>query len=227
MARGLGGLEMDSINTIQFSGSGSQRLPTDGGDWAQFEINSATIGMSYYIPAMRWDMERTDSQGETRRTIRVVRDEEAWNETRPGIGGTPAEGRAAERRHQIWLTPHGVVRAAVDAETENPGSVTVGSADGRTTLTVSVDGIPITAILDEDNRPERVEMPIDHPVLGETTLSAEYSGYVDWQLLDVYFPSRIVQSLDGAVTTYLTVDDFYQNPYVVFPDALPEDGSSQ
>ena len=92
---------------------------------------------------------------------------------------------------------------------------------------MSVDGTPITAILDEDQRPARVETSIDHAILGETRLTAEYSDYVDWPLLDVYFPSRIVQSLDGAVTVDLTVNDFYQNPYVVFPDPLPEDGSSQ
>lgn len=205
---------MDSINTVQFSATGTLRVPSDDGRWTQFEVANATVGISYYIPAMRWDMRRTDPDGEPDRFIHVVSGERAWNEVEPGVDATPAMGRAAARRRQIWLTPHGVIRAAVDAGADAVG---VSTRDGQTTITVSVDGTPVTAILDANSRPERVEMTIEHPILGESLLEALYTGYKDWPILDVYFPSRIVHRLGGETTLDLTVTAFFQNPYVVFP----------
>ena len=129
----------------------------------------------------------------------------------------PVTGLTDRRLRKIWLTPHGIMRAVVEAEAASPGSVSVGSSGGNTTLTVEVNGTPMTATLDDDNRPERVTMTIDHPVLGRTPLTAHYSGYLDWQILDVYFPSRIVQTLGDETTLDLTITEFYQNPYVIFP----------
>lgn len=208
---------MDSINTVEFSGTGGMRVPQAGGGWTSYDITHATIGMSYYIPAMRWDMTRTESDGSERRTIQVVREDRAWDEEEPGVNPVPVTGQTAERRRQIWLTPHGFMRAVVEAEAARAGSVRVGSASGKTTLTVDVDGTPMTATLNEDNRPERVELTIDHPVLGRTQLAASYTGYLDWPILDVYFPSRIVHTLGDEVSLDLTVTEFFQNPYVVFP----------
>ncbi len=208
---------MDSINAVQFSGTGGMRVPQPDGGWTSYDITNARIGMSYYIPAMRWDMSRTQANGSEQRTIHVVREGRTWDEEEPGVNPTPVTGRTAERLRQIWLTPHGIIRAAVDAEAANSGSVTVGSDGGRTTLSVTVDGTPMTAVLDADSRPERVTMMIDHPVLGRTPLTAHYSGYLDWQILDVYFPSRIVQTLGDETTLDLTITEFYQNPYIVFP----------
>ena len=208
---------MDSINAVQFSGTGTLRRPTSARRWTEHEIVGATIGMSYYIPALRWDMTLRAADGTETRTVEVVRETRAWNEVTPGVGPTEAPGKAAERLQQIWLTPHGIVRAAVDAEAANPGAVTVGTERGRRTLSVTVDGIPMTATLDANNRPERVTAAIDHPVLGRTELVAVYSDYKDWPILDVYFPSRIVQTLGGETTLDLTVTQFFQNPYVIFP----------
>jgi len=208
---------MDSINAVQFSGTGTLRRPTSARRWTEYEIVDATIGMSYYIPALRWDMTLRAADGTETRTVEVVRDDRAWNEVTPGVSPTEAPGKAAERLQQIWLTPHGIVRAAVDAEAANPGAVTVGTERGRSTLTVTVNGIAMTAVLDANNRPERVTAAIDHPVLGRTDLTATYSDYIDWQALDVYFPKRIVQTLDGETSLDLTVSEFFQNPYVIFP----------
>ena len=208
---------MDSINAVQFSGTGTLRLAESPRTWAEYEVVSATIGMSYYIPALRWDMTLRTPDGSEMRTIEVVREDRAWDEVTPGVDPTEAPGKAAERRWQIWLTPHGVIRAAVDAEAANPGSVALGMQRGRTTLSLTVDGVPLTAVLDENHRPERVTATIEHPVLGPSELEATYADYLDWQILDVYFPSTIVHRLDGETTLELTVTQFFQNPYVVFP----------
>ena len=208
---------MDSINAVQFSGTGTLRTPESARRWNEHEIVDATIGMSYYIPALRWDMTVRADDGSEMRTVEVVRDGRAWDEVTPGVDPTDAPGTADQRTWQIWITPHGVLRAAVDAAAADPGSVTVGSERGQTTLSVTVDGVPYTAVLNDDNRPERVTATIDHPVLGSTELVATYSDYVDWPILDVYFPRHIVQTLDGETSLDLTITEFFQNPYVIFP----------
>lgn len=213
---------MDSINTVQFSGQGTLNVPEADGAWTRYDLTAATVGISYTIPAMRWDMTRNGPDGE-QRTIHVVRGDRAWDERLPGVEPTPVEGRAADRLRQIWLTPHGVIRAAVD----DPDSVRMGTRGGQATLTVDIDGTPVTATLDEDSRPASVEMTIDHPVLGETQVEAVYSDYVDWPKLDVYFPSRIVHRLGGETTLEMTVTEFFQNPYVVFPTPEQLSRSSQ
>lgn len=218
---------MDSINTVEFSGTGTMRVPDSDGRWTRYEVTNATIGMSYFISAMRWDVTRTAADGSEQRTIHVVRGDRAWDEKEPGVDATPVIGRATEQRRQIWLSPHGIIRAAVEAEAARPGSVTVGKRGNATTLTVEVDGTPVAATLDQDHRPARVEMMIEHPALGRTLLTAAYTDYVDWQLLDVYFPSRIVQTLGEQTTLDLTISEFFQNPYVVFPTPEQLAGSSQ
>jgi len=67
-----------------------------------------------------------------------------------------------------------------------------------------------------------------HPVLGRTTLSAEYTDYKDFEPLykesnepfsDFFFPQHIVQKLGGKVVLDTKVDLFWSfNPYVVFPE---------
>ena len=222
MVRGVG-RRMDSINTIEFSGRGTLNVPGDDGEWTGYEITEATAGMSYSIPAMRWDMTRVGPEGEAQRTIGVVRDDRAWNERLPGVDPVEANNQVSRRLEQIWLTPHGFMTAAV----HNPEAVTVGSREGRTTLTVEIDGTPVAATLDENFRPASVAMTIDHPVLGDTQLEATYADYIDWQLLDVFFPSHIVHQVGGETTLDMTVTEFFQNPYVVFPTPEQLSRSSQ
>ena len=215
---------MDSINTLQFSGNGTSTIPGDNGEWTDYEITDATVGINYAIPALRMDVTRVGPDGNEQRVIQVVRGNRAWDERLPGVDAIDvADETVQHRAQQIWLTPHGVITAAV----RNPDNVTVEIESGQTILTVEIDGMPVTARLDENARPAVVEMMIDHPVLGETLLKAEYTGYIDWPILDVYFPSQIVHRLGGEITLDMTVSDFYQNPYVVFPTPEQLSRSSQ
>lgn len=207
---------MDSINTIEFSGRGMIRRPQDDGSWWEAELTNLTVGISYSIPALRWD-QATGNQ----RVIYVVRGDEAWEERTPGVGNTPTMNFVDRFSRQIWFSPHGLIRAAIEAEAREPGSVEIGSDAGRSTLTVEVNGFTLTATLNEDNRPQTVSMPVTHPLLGPTVLSTHYGDYVDWPLLDVFFPSRIQQTLGDVTWLDLEVTEFFQNPYVVFPDPLP------
>ena len=128
MVRGVG-RRMDSINTLQFSGRGKLNVPQAGGEWTSFELTEATVGISYSIPAMRADTTRIGPDGNEQRLIHVVSGDRAWDERLPGVDPTEVADVAPRRLRQIWMTPHGVITAAVN----DPDAVTVGSRAGQTT----------------------------------------------------------------------------------------------
>jgi hypothetical protein len=85
--------------------------------------------------------------------------------------------------------------------------------------------------LDRVRRPSRVEVPYVHPVLGRTTMVAEYSGYKDYEPLSplsdepfsfAYFPAHIVHKLGDKTTLDVKIDTCWcTNPYVRFSKQAP------
>lgn len=197
--------QQTSINTIFFVAKGT----LDTGDGAK-PVERVVYSMSYAVPAIRIDVNRR-SGGQTARSVSVANGELAWDEREPGIGATPSQG-AAERMHQVWLTPQGALRAMVDARAKDEKAVSIQSAGAQTTFSMQLGGGPLEVVVDASHRPQRVKWTLENDVH-----EAEFSGYKDWELLDVFFPQRIVQRVNGRVTADLTITDFRSNPYVVFP----------
>ena len=100
----------------------------------------------------------------------------------------------------------------VDARAKNPQAVTISQAGGHDTFSMPFEGGPLEVTVDVKHRPQVVRWTIDGKVH-----EAEFFNYKDWELLDVFFPQRIVQRVDGRVVADLTITDFRSNPYVVFP----------
>src|SRR5688572_30957398 len=113
------------LNSIHYSGSGSTfafgQAPSPGAEWPRFEAKTYNVAVDYQAPAMRLEIVR--AQGEhpplggggqpfagDQRTVQVVSGKHAWTEA-----AQPAPNPAAvsERLRQLWLTPHGVIKAAV------------------------------------------------------------------------------------------------------------------
>ena len=210
---------MDDVNTVEYTGAGTMAEIGPGGTLTPYAVSRMTVGISYYLRGRRVEIEREAAGGTKQTLIQVVRAEPrlAWNEEgQAGMKPTQAPGAEAERLQQLWLTPHGFMRAAVDATFK--GSK-VAKAGGKTVLIVPVEGVLVRATLDAKNLPERVEMPVRHPVLGATTLVAEYSDYRDFDNYGVMFPQHIVQKIGGKTVLDLKVTGFATNPYVVFPIA--------
>src|SRR5258705_3279960 len=63
------------------------------------------------------------------RTIQVVSGKSAWSEG--GAQPAPNPGAVSERLRQIWLTPHGVVKAAIASGAAADGSVFTFKAEDR------------------------------------------------------------------------------------------------
>ena len=130
----------------------------------------------------------------------------AWNQLTSAA--LPGPRFVAERIHQLWVTPHGVLKAAM----RNKATVRVAKGEGKSLTAVSFTEpgrFSATAYLDADNLVERVESRATDPVLGETTAVTRYSDYRDFG--GVKFPMRIRQSLGGHPVLDLTASDVQPN----------------
>ena len=194
--------QQTSINAIFFLAKGM----LDTGDGTK-PTERALFSMSYATPAIR-----TDVTQQKVRSIEVANGDVAWDESEPGIGATKASEPATNRLRQVWLTPQGALRAMVDARAKNPQAVAIEPSGDRTTFSMPFGGGPLEVVVDATHRPQRVKWSLPNEVY-----EAEFSNYKDWELLDVFFPQKIVQRLNGKVMAELTITDFRSNPYVVFP----------
>jgi hypothetical protein len=239
MANALGLLrgvqEIDSVQSIEFWGSGTM---VDGG--RDYKVTKFYGGLGYDFPGMRAEFDRAAGGGAPQHEIQVVSGTFAWNEDKPGAGlvagygtATPATNAVNERLLRLWMLPLGVYKAAVGAGS----NVKVSMEGGRSVLTFplteagetgsaanvvvgALKGSPMKVTLDAQNRPEKVEVRY-----GGRVYEATYSEYGDLnekdQKADVFFPARIVHTVDGKPLLTLTVEKTNTyNPYVIIP--VPE-----
>jgi hypothetical protein len=220
MVRGLGEDVFDAVNRIEFNIAGVAYVNSHG-SWKQIKIPSATMQVSYHQAAARLIIDRVDADGSKVHAIEVVDGRYAWDEQTPGVGGVPAMQSVATRARDIWLTPQGFI---YQVEQAGPQRVKIGKRDGKTTLSVTIDGEPVTATLGADHRPESIEARIKDRELGDTTLTVEYSGYKDFDYYGIFFPSRIVAKLGGHLALDVTVTSFLTHTYFLFPkpDAIAQ-----
>jgi hypothetical protein len=216
MVRGLRSNVFDAVNRVQFTLQGVEELPVHH-SWQKFNT-TATMYINYHQAASRLVIDRVDQQGAKAHSIAVVAGPYAWNEESPGVGGTPAMDEAADRARSIWLTPQGLI---YQAEQDGPGGVKVGKHDGKTTLSFSMHGEPVTVTLNADHRPEFVEAHIKDRELGSTTLTLSYSGYKDFDYYGIFFPSHIVAKASGHTVLDANVTGFLTNTYFLFPKPEP------
>jgi len=216
MVRGVGSNVFDAINRVQFTLQGVEQRPSRG-SWKEFNT-TATVFISYRQAASRVVIDRVDAKGAKTHSIEVVAGPYAWNEESPGVGGVPAMDSVADRARSIWLTPQGVI---YQAEQAAPGGVKIGKRDGKTTLSFTIHGEPVSVTLGADHRPELIEAKITDRDLGRTTLTVEYGGYKDFDYYGIFFPSHIVAKLGGNAALDVNVTSFLTNTYFLFPKPDP------
>jgi len=207
-----------TLNSIHFSGSGSQfpfgQAYTPGGAWPRFDANSYVVDVDYQAPAMKVDMVR--AQGEhppkgggaqpfavPQRTIQVVSGKSAWSEG--GAQPAPNPDAVADRLRAIWLTPHGLVKAAM------AGGVTANGNE----FTVKAEGRDIKVTLNQQNLVERAEYVMTNSVVGDFPVELTYSDYAPFG--DIQFPRHIVEKQDGFPTLDITIADVKPNAAVSLP----------
>jgi glyoxylase-like metal-dependent hydrolase (beta-lactamase superfamily II) len=206
-----------SLKTLRYAAAGTGatfgQAYVPGAGWPRITIPSYARWIDYENAALREDSVRVRAEvngggglppmgmGE-QRVSGWVRGTHAWNMTGPAPAAAPValDGRI----HDLWTTPHGVVKAALRH------GATVRRDGGMNVVSFSEPGrYRATAWIGADGLVQRVDSVMPHPVTGDTEVSTIYSGWRDFG--GVKFPARIVQTQGGSPVLDLNVTEVQAN----------------
>src|SRR5712691_10738332 len=213
---------MGDVKSLQYTGSGANfafgQNVAPGTPWPRFNVKSFTRMVNYDTLAMRDEIVRTQAEPGARggggiplvgeqRQLQMVSGTHAWNQ----VGENPpaaALAAVADRQHQLWITPHGVIKAAM----KHNATVQAQTEGGKkmTTISFMVPGqIKVKALVNERNLVEKVDSWNTNPVLGDVLTETTYADYKDFG--GVQFPTKITQKQGGFPTLELTVSEVKPN----------------
>ena len=208
---------MGDVKSLQYTGSGTTfalgQNPSPGTPWVRYNTKSYTRTINYDTVSMRDEIVRTSEQpprvafivGEQRQIL-VVSGTHAWGQVGENIN--PALAAVADRQHQLWITPHGVIKAAM----KNNATVQAQTEGGKkmTTISFAVPGqLKVKALVNERNLVEKVDSWNTNPVLGDMLTETTYADYKDFG--GVQFPTKITQKQGSFPTIDLTISEVKPN----------------
>ena len=192
---------MGDPKSLQYTASGTLwqlgQSPYPGAPWPRFNIKSQTRTVNYDTVSMRDEVVRTQGENPPRgggvqpiigeqRQILLLSGTHAWNQA--GENVVPAPAAVADRLQQLWLTPHGVLKAAM----AHKATVKAQTAGGKkmTVISFAVPGqLKVKALVNGKNLIEKVEAWSPNPVLGDMLTETTYTDYKDFG--GVQFPTKI------------------------------------
>jgi glyoxylase-like metal-dependent hydrolase (beta-lactamase superfamily II) len=201
-----------NLNSIQFVGSGYVfgfgQAYVPGEQWPKFFQKTYNATIDYQKPALRLEQIRAQAEVPPRggaaqpvageqRTIQVVSGTNAWAEG--GAQPVPNPAAVQDRLRQLWLSPHGLIKAAM---------ANSGTLDGKT-ITVTIEKREVKATLNDQNLVERVSYLTTNEVVGDVPVELTYSDYADFG--GIKFPTHIVETQDGYPTLDITISDVKPN----------------
>ena len=210
-----------ALQSIAFSGSGTGatfgQAYAAGGAWPKIAYSTFSRVADYENAAFREDasFSRAEPNGGgavplmgtgEQRTTGLMRGVNAWSM----VGSAPVAVPVAYdmRVHDLWTTPHGVIKAAM---ANNP-TASLRSVDGKTLTAVSF-AVPgryrATALINAAGMVEQIESTQPHPVTGDTASIIRFSDYQDTS--GIRFPMRIQQTIGGYPVLDLVVNDVKPN----------------
>jgi glyoxylase-like metal-dependent hydrolase (beta-lactamase superfamily II) len=206
-----------NLNSIQFSGTGhvstlgQNHLPN--APWPETTLPSYTRTVDYANKSAREELTRIQNTppskgggapfGGEQKQVNLVSGEYAWNQ--PGAQPQPQPAASEERQLQIWLTPHGFLKGALD------GHATMKKAKGGTQVTfTAMNKFKVVGTIDEKGMVTKVDTWMANPVLGDMLVETLYSDYKEFG--NVKFPTKIVQNQGGHPLFDLAVTEVKANP---------------
>lgn len=192
---------MGDVKSIQYSGTGHLdqlgQAFTPGAAWPETIVTSYTKTIDYASRSAKEELTRVEPNppvkgggrpfaGEDKQ-VNLVSGQYAWDQ--PGNSPVPQVAAAGERQLQIWLTPHGFLKAAAENNAAAKKGAT-GTVVSFTTGKFKVDGT-----LDAQNLVAKTETWLPNPVLGDMLVETTFSNYEDYN--GVKFPTTIVQKQGG------------------------------
>jgi len=212
---------MGEVKSLQYSGSGAffsfGQSFTPGEPWPRFGLKSYTRTIEYETPSMRDEVVRAEGDPVARggglpipggqRLTTAVSGTLAWGQLAEGPVN-PALAAVGDRLHQLWITPHGLIKAALKynatVQTQEEGS------KKTTTISFAVPSqFKVRAVVDDKNLIEKVESWNTNPVLGDMPTETVYADYKDFGA--VRFPTKITQKQGGFPTLDLTINEVTPN----------------
>ena len=123
---------------------------------------------------------------------------------------TPAQNNWTQQL-EIWITPWGFLKgaAANNATMRQTGRLSVVSWSPAMKAP-SGQAYAVTGYVNRDGLVEKVETRVEHPILGDLLVEAEYFGYRD--IGGVQVPERIIQKRAGLQTFEATITAATPNP---------------
>ena len=200
--RAMGGSD---LKTLRFTASGTgatfgQAYKPDM-KWPALGYSSFARTLDYENAGLREEFARSRTEptgggavplmgtGEQRATAFAL-GSTAWNQVGP-TAFAPAGVAVDARIHDLWTSPHGVIKAAL----RNKATLAFRTEKGKSLAAVSFTEpgrFTATALINADYLVERVESRQPNPVLGDTALVTVYSDYRSYG--EVKFPERIIQT---------------------------------
>jgi glyoxylase-like metal-dependent hydrolase (beta-lactamase superfamily II) len=188
-ARNMGA---DTLKCLTYTGAGYIGIvgqnfsPVE--DWPKIELANYTRTINFDARSSREEQIRRQGNyprrggggipidGEQRQTL-IVLDKHAWN--LQGSNANPAPAAAEQRQLEIWLTPHGFLKAALAAG--NPIMLSRYEAGQRVNMVSFTMGkYRVNGSIDEQNLVTRVQTFVATPFFGDTLHEQIYSGYKDF-----------------------------------------------
>jgi len=221
---------MGDAKTIRYAGEGTGysfgQAYKPGMPWPKITVHNQTRTINYATGSMRDEitLSRAEPQGGggyplsgQQRNDQYVSGDFAWNQVT--VAPVPGPRFVADRTHQLWTTPHGVIGSAI----RNNATVQWRTKDGKSIAAVSFTDpgkFTATAFLNDEYLVERVESRLPDAVLGEVSAVTVYSDYRDFG--GVKFPMRIQQSQGDFPTLELAVKEVQPNAPadIQVPDAV-------
>src|SRR6266540_3791619 len=217
------------LKSIRYAGEGTGftygQAFKPGMRWPKINVHSEIRTINYETSSMRDEitLSRAEPKGgggyppvAQQRNDQFVSADYAWNQA--AAGPVPGPRFVTDRVHQLWITPHGAIKAAM----KNKATLKKGGGKGLlTAVSFTEPGrFAATVFVDKNNLVERVESRTPDPVLGETKAVTRYSDYRDYG--GVKFPSRIRQSQGGFPVLDLAVKEVQPNAPadIQLPDAV-------
>ena len=218
------------LKTLRYAAEGTGytfgQAYVPGGPWPKITVHSQIRTINYDSGSMReeFTLSRAEPKGGggyplsgQQRNDWYVSGGYAWNVA----GGNPVAGPrfVDDRTHQLWITPQGVVKAAM----RNKADLQFQDKGGKSLAAVSFTEpgrFVATAYINGDYLVERVESRLPDPVLGDVPTVTTYSDYRDFD--GVKFPTRIQQSQGGYPVLDVTVREVLPNAAadIALPDAV-------
>jgi glyoxylase-like metal-dependent hydrolase (beta-lactamase superfamily II) len=221
------------LNTIRILTTGSEFVlgqnATPGGAWPEYKLDQMISSYNYQTgssseelvgPRTRVDNPpRGGGEPSLPRGTTFVTDGYVWSQIGPRSISRP--WNVADRTHQIWITPHGFIKAAM----KNNASVKKQTKGGKPVYMVSFTEpgkYCATGTINADNFVERIESRATIPFYGEMLFITTYSDYKSFGAIN--FPTHIQRSQGGFPLLDLTVKDVQANVAVDIkvPDSLKQ-----